>query len=249
MRYFFSLIILSSLIVSCQVLKSQENTFGGVGISVLYDSSASLPYIVQIISGSPAAMSGLRSGDYIMDIDKKDVTKSSIENILHKLRGKQGTSVEIKVKRLGQMQKFNLTRAKIQAPPSSENFCFALDSLLIYMSNEKSDFEKTEVPLPGFYSGKLNSGEWSGIYYICKDSFQAALKMNELKSNLRNCLTYICCEEISYDCNRDLHLEACQLKLESPISAIHINPELISLSVFKTHDVFYSIGLTIKNRD
>lgn len=76
--------------------------YGGLGVSVIKGPEhiiVSLPY-----EGSPGQRAGLRVGDKLLEIDGESVVGATMETISHKMRGRPGTSVKVKVAR-GKAQK------------------------------------------------------------------------------------------------------------------------------------------------
>lgn len=97
-------------------------SFGGIGVTITkpLKSTDEKPAYVEVMSavdGTPGAKAGLRSGDYITEIDGKQTAEITMMEVLKILRGKVGTKVTIKVLR-GKNVNFDLTltRAKIEVP-------------------------------------------------------------------------------------------------------------------------------------
>lgn len=88
--------------------------FGGVGIEVDFRNDEVT--VIAPIEGSPAARSGVRSGDRIVAIDKYSVRGKSAEELVQRMRGKPGSTVVITVRRRDQstLLNFELTRAVIE---------------------------------------------------------------------------------------------------------------------------------------
>lgn len=110
----------SSIGVSLQDTTTGE--FGGIGVTITkpIKSTDEKPAYVEVMSaidGTPGAKAGLRSGDYITEVEGTPTEDISMEKVLSKLRGPIGTDVTIKVKR-GKHLNFELTitRARIKVP-------------------------------------------------------------------------------------------------------------------------------------
>ena len=86
------------------VEEDMQGSFSGIGVqfNILDDSIV----VVSAISGGPSEKLGLRSGDRIVTVEKEDVASTGIKNekVIKLLRGKKGTTVNIKIKRKGQAQ-------------------------------------------------------------------------------------------------------------------------------------------------
>ena len=89
-----------------------NGSFGGVGllISKLVVSSPEEPsYILvsQPLKGTPGWYAGIESGDLIIKIGDEDTSKLTMDEVLSKLRGPIGTSVEVTIRR-GKTMEFSV---------------------------------------------------------------------------------------------------------------------------------------------
>lgn len=69
--------------------------YGGIGAYLLSRKGAS--YISEPMPGSPAFKAGLRAGDHLIRIDSADVSKWNTDKVTRLLRGRPGTSVNVRV--------------------------------------------------------------------------------------------------------------------------------------------------------
>lgn len=69
--------------------------FGGIGIVITHQNNRL--EIVEVMPNSPAARAGVVSGDVIHAVDKIIVTKENTEDILVKMRGLPGTSLQLEI--------------------------------------------------------------------------------------------------------------------------------------------------------
>lgn len=76
---------------------STSGSYTGVGIEV--DVVADEVVVVSPIAGSPAARSGIRSGDVIVAVDGASVEDGDLPDTIEKLRGRPGSNVRITVER------------------------------------------------------------------------------------------------------------------------------------------------------
>jgi hypothetical protein len=175
--------ILLSLISGCVLFKSK--TFvSGIGISVLYDSTAQFPYIVEIISGSPAAMSGLRSGDYLIKVDGKDLQQESAEFTLSLLAGLPGTVAEVNLMRGNKIYSRQISRDRIRIPTRMDDYC---NQLQILISNNPIN---KALLLPGFEFSTFSEDSILNTFYRCTDTIQARRQFEKLVSITSGCLSY-----------------------------------------------------------
>lgn len=80
--------------------ESIRGNFQGVGMEVgIRDEVLT---IIAPIKDTPADKAGLKSGDVILEIDKKKTFGMSIDEAVSLIRGEKGTSVELLIARLGQ---------------------------------------------------------------------------------------------------------------------------------------------------
>lgn len=92
-----------------------EGNFEGIGISFNIFKDTLL--VVTTIPGGPSEKVGLRAGDRITEVDGKNIAGKGLKNsdVFDMLRGKKGTSVEIKVHRrsTGEILDFKIIRDEI----------------------------------------------------------------------------------------------------------------------------------------
>jgi carboxyl-terminal processing protease len=70
--------------------------FSGIGAELGQDKDKNL-IVVAPIAGTPAAQAGVKPQDIIAEIDGKDTSGLSVEDAVSKIRGKRGTTVELKL--------------------------------------------------------------------------------------------------------------------------------------------------------
>lgn len=91
-----------------------EGEFGGVGVEV--DFRNDTVTVITAIPGSPAERAGVRPGDQIIAIDKSSTQGKSAEDLVSRMRGPEGTTVQVTVRRPGAetLLRFMLTRRVIE---------------------------------------------------------------------------------------------------------------------------------------
>jgi carboxyl-terminal processing protease len=104
-----------------QYLAEQQALDGTLtGIGVVLDQRSGTPLIISVIDGSPADRAGLRSGDLIRTIDGQRTDRASVEELLERVRGEPGSTVELQVERRdGTRRAFSLVRERIDVPAAS----------------------------------------------------------------------------------------------------------------------------------
>ncbi len=90
-----------------------SGTFEGLGMQVGYKNNQVT--IIAPLPTSPAERAGIKSGDVILTVDKKDVSAMTLDEVINAIRGQQGTAVTLTIQRGGEPQPrtFSVVREKI----------------------------------------------------------------------------------------------------------------------------------------
>lgn len=93
-----------------------KGTYGGIGSIIRYSPKTQYTVVAEPYEGMPAAESGLKAGDIMLEIDGKDL--KGVEDVSKMLRGQVGTSFKLKVERPGEKKplEFTIVRKSIQQP-------------------------------------------------------------------------------------------------------------------------------------
>lgn len=94
-----------------------KGTYGGIGSLIRYNPKTKYTVVAEPYEGMPAAESGLKAGDIMLEIDGKDL--KGVEDVSTMLRGQVGTSFKLKVQRPGEKKplEFTIVRRSILTPP------------------------------------------------------------------------------------------------------------------------------------
>ena len=88
--------------------------FGGVGIDGVPWADGSI-VVKQLVLGGPAQLAGMQAGDIITRIDGAPTLGSDFKDMVeHRLRGRAGTEVVLKVRRPGNRQLFTFKLVRRQ---------------------------------------------------------------------------------------------------------------------------------------
>lgn len=87
---------------------------GGIGAEI--GSRNKKPTVLRILPDTPAAQSGLKSGDVVYGVNDESAESWSVDDTVNKIRGEVGTTVKLTVGRGSEVKDFTITRAKITAP-------------------------------------------------------------------------------------------------------------------------------------
>ena len=95
-----------------------EGRFGGLGITVGYDTDANRLKVLAPMVGTPAYAAGVLAGDIILDIDGKSTEGLTTDKAVEVLQGQPGTPVKLHVLHEGndKAETISVTRAIIDVP-------------------------------------------------------------------------------------------------------------------------------------
>lgn len=99
-------------------MEEVSGKYAGIGALVSRDEKTGIISIQKIFKGSPAEKSKLKEGDIIAGVNGKDVTGEELSKVVMKIKGKEGTTVKIKVldKKTMQYKTYTVKREIINIP-------------------------------------------------------------------------------------------------------------------------------------
>ena len=97
--------------------KSLSGTYVGIGVTL--ESEDEEVVVVSSVEGSPADEAGMESGDVVVAVDGESVREEDLSEVVEKIRGPEGTEVELTVLRGDEERVFDLERAEIETPVAS----------------------------------------------------------------------------------------------------------------------------------
>jgi C-terminal processing protease CtpA/Prc len=118
MKIIFLAILLILQTVSAGSAAFYARNFGGTGIDGAPWADGRI-VVKQVVAGGPAQLAGIKAGDVITHIDGKATEGSDFKNMVeHRLRGRAGTTVTIKIRRPGELKPhtFTLIRRQLVIP-------------------------------------------------------------------------------------------------------------------------------------
>ena len=136
-----------------------KGEFGGLGIEITME--AGFVKVITPIEDSPADKVGVKAGDYIIKINKKQVKGLNIMEAVKLMRGKIGTPINITVRRLeiDEDLKFTIIRDVVKVREVSSSILDNVGYLRLRAFNEQSskqlikkinNFKKTKKNLNGY---------------------------------------------------------------------------------------------------
>ena len=116
--------------------------FGGLGIEI--GMEAGVVKVISPIDGTPTAEAGIKAGDYIVKIGKKQVQGKSLMEAVKLMRGKVGTSINLTIRRKGEKKplEFKIIRKIVEVQSVNSKIISAeknLGYIRLKSFNENSD--------------------------------------------------------------------------------------------------------------
>ena len=97
-----------------ELLETTEGNYCGIGVYMTVDKDKNLIKIYSVIPNTPAEEAGLKEGDYIIKVEGQEMTGDDFEDISEKVKGKEGTKVNITIKRNNEEKDYEITRRKVE---------------------------------------------------------------------------------------------------------------------------------------
>jgi carboxyl-terminal processing protease len=88
----------------------------GIGVVITANKDASAIEIVRVFSGTPAEKAGLKPGDVIDSIDGVSARHLDLDTVSTRVKGKAGTSVQLRIDRNGVLHDYTITRQNVDLP-------------------------------------------------------------------------------------------------------------------------------------
>ena len=103
-----------TLCVACekQIVNPFPSDYVGVGVELTMREEN--PVVVRAIAGGPAATAGLQPDDQLVEIDHTSTNGLNLADVVVKLRGAEGSSVHVLLRRQGQPLSTNIVRTAMK---------------------------------------------------------------------------------------------------------------------------------------
>lgn len=101
-----------------ELFQDSEGIYYGIGSYVQTDEETGYPKLTGVFEGSPAKAAGLRDGDIIVEVNGENVHEDTLTEAVNKIKGPEGTDVELTVMREGESSYIHITvtRGKVESP-------------------------------------------------------------------------------------------------------------------------------------
>lgn len=98
--------------------ESNSGSYCGIGALVAQDSKTGKVYIVEAYEGGAAKEAGIVSGDSITKVNGKSVEDEELTDVVERMKGKEGTTVEIEfyIAKSKTRQTFTMERRNVEVP-------------------------------------------------------------------------------------------------------------------------------------
>lgn len=96
--------------------ESYTGEYCGIGASLLQNADTGLITIVKTFKGSPAQEAGLKTDDILYKVEGEEVTGEDLSEVVARVKGKEGTTVNITIMRDGEEMDLELVRKTISVP-------------------------------------------------------------------------------------------------------------------------------------
>ena len=106
---------------------NERNTGEYEGIGISFEMREGWITVISAIEGGPSAYLGIRPGDRIIEIEGESAKDLTNEQVVSKLKGPKGTSVDIMVARPGLEENIDFTIIRNKIPIHSIPYSFMLD--------------------------------------------------------------------------------------------------------------------------
>jgi carboxyl-terminal processing protease len=125
--------------------EQNEGNFVGIGAHLDTDKKTHQVYVKEPLEDSPAIEKGLKAGDVILKVDGKPIAGMDIEDVVGKIRGKEGTVVRLTIHRpkVQKLMEFRIVRREVQyqmvPKPQMVDEARKIGYIKLRGFNEKSD--------------------------------------------------------------------------------------------------------------
>ena len=121
--------------------KQNDRSLSGtyVGIGVQLEEKNDEVVVAAPIDGSPAEEAGISTDDVLLAVDGESIRGDEVSEVVEKVKGQEGTSVELTVRHEGERRTYDLKRAEIDSPVASWTLIPGTDVGLVLLSSFSDD--------------------------------------------------------------------------------------------------------------
>jgi len=124
--------------------KQNDQSLSGtyVGIGVQLEEKNGEVVVAAPIDGSPAEEAGISSDDVLLAVDGESVRGDEVSEVVEKVKGPEGTGVEVTLRHDGERRTYELQRAEIDSPVASWALIPGTNVGLVLLSSFSDDSAK-----------------------------------------------------------------------------------------------------------
>lgn len=150
-----------------EIKNQTQGIYYGIGAYIGMDTDVGMARISKVMPGSPAEADGVLAGDYIYKVDDEYVKGLTLEEVIAKVKGPEGTVVKLTMLRENEAEPVELevTRQKIESPTVNHK---TLDGGISYIQITEFDEVTVEQFIEAFAEEK-ESG-MSGLILDLRDN-------------------------------------------------------------------------------
>jgi carboxyl-terminal processing protease len=104
------------------------------GIGITFDVIEGVLTVISTFEGGPSHKLGIRAGDQIIEVSGQSIIGITNDKVFKLLRGPQGTSVDITIRRLGQEEPLHFTIVRDKIPINSIYYKFMITPEIGYIN-------------------------------------------------------------------------------------------------------------------
>ena len=117
--------------------QSLSGTYVGIGVQL--EAKNGEVVVTAPIDGSPAEKAGISSDDVLLAVDGESVRGDDVSEVVEKVKGPEGTKVELTVRHEGERREYDLRRAEINTPVVSWALIPGTHVALVLLSSFSDD--------------------------------------------------------------------------------------------------------------
>lgn len=96
--------------------EQMNNAYVGIGITITVREDGAGLDVMEVTAGGPAEEAGILAGDIVTAVDGESIAGEDANGVRNRIRGEEGTQVQITVRRGTQELTLSVTRKQIQTP-------------------------------------------------------------------------------------------------------------------------------------
>ena len=144
------------------IMESTSGEFSGIGIIIISKNPEDDTLaVIDVVQDGPSQKAGIKPGDKIIEVNGLKLRGLSSEEVINKIKGKKGTSVNVKIIRNKKPYEFNVKRDTIK---DKHSVCYLFEDQNIYYLSLKM-FAATATKQLKSLLVKANKGKCNGIIF------------------------------------------------------------------------------------